>query len=539
MAESRRVRAEPWLIGTVVLLGIAFAANALHLSAYWGILAIPPTYDDVGYLLSGFDLFEAGRTSSVGALLAELLHHHAPLQSAVAFVGYRLFGVNQWAAYQVNGVLLVAFTLGVLWLTRSLGAMSRLSLLVIVLATPFTTNLVTEFRPDLFWGLLCGFAVLVLLHPNLLDPDSTARRYGAAILAAAALHAKPSASPATALLLAVALVLGLWLRTAYRPLPLRDMAIRLVLPLGVVLLISAPYFALNARRLYDYIQLAFVTWREVNQFKGSLTEHATFYSIGACYRTALFTTLWVGLAAFLMNAARLRRRRLDQDLAYHLALVGMVVLAYLIPTLSGVKSYFLGGIFYGTFLIATIASITTLLHDLDARHESPAHHMRWALPIVATVIVLTAPSVPLVNAWDHRFTVEIRAVYRQMMDAIAADTARSTSAGREVVVYTPSPFIMNAHAITLLSRWKGAPIVGLEGYYPRTMSEQRANLERSDYVILSELNDSVYPGSALAPALLALVRSDPDFEKISDFEHADGLHTFLFRHRRGATRPPS
>ena len=539
MADPRRVLSELWLISSVVLLGIAFAANALHLSAYWGLLALPPTYDDVGYLLSGLDLFETGRTSSVGTLMAALLHQHAPVQTALAFVGYRLFGVNQWAAYQVNGILLVAFTLSVLWLTRSLGAVSRLSLVVVVLATPFTTNLVTEFRPDLFWGLLCGFSVLLLLQPNLLDSDSTTRRYGAAILAAAALHAKPSASPATALLLLVALALGVWLRIVYRPLTLRDVAIRLAVPLGIVLLVSAPYFALNARRLYDYIQLAFVTWREVNQFRGSVTEHATFYSIGACYQTALFTTLWVGIAAFLVNAARLRMRRLDQDLAYHLALVGMVVLAYLIPTLSGVKSYFLGGIFYGTFLIATIVSITALVHHLDASRESPKHRMRWALPAVASVIVLTAPSVPLARVWDHRFTVEIRAVYQQMMDAIVRDASQSPSPKQSVVVYTPSPFVMNAGAITLLSRWEGAPIAGLEGYYPRTMSEQRANLEKSDYVILSELNDSVYPGSTLSPELLALVRSDPDFEKISVFEHANGLHTFLFRHRWGAPRHPS
>jgi hypothetical protein len=91
---------------------------------------------------------------------------------------------------------------------------------------------------------------------------------------------------------------------------------------------------------------------------------------------------------------------------------------------------------------------------------------------------------------------------------------------------------VNSHAISLVARWDGKPIFGAEGYYLRTLSEQQASLVKSNYAIISELHDSLYPGSTLSPELLQMVKADPNFEAISIFRHANGLRTFLFRNRR-------
>lgn len=545
MSELKRVAPELLLVVVTVLVSIAFVANALHLSGFCGRLALPPQFDDVVYLLSGFELFETSLSSPLGSVLTALFDQHAPFQSFLAFAGYRLFGVSHWSAYQANGIPLVAFMLGVLWMTRSIDVVSRLSIVVIVLATPFTTNLVTEFRPDLFWGLLCGFAILLLLHPGLLDHPGKIRM-GAVALGVAALHAKPSAAPATALLLATAVVAAVGIRMIYRPLSPRETAIRLAVPLAIALVILAPFFLANARRIYEYIHLALIAWHDVNHFKGSLLDHAFFHSFGLTYRTALFTTLWIGIAAFIIEGVRLRRSSLDQDLAYHLALVGVVILAYLIPTISGVKSYFLGGIFYGTFIVAAIGSLVSTVRASNEHRNGVGYAARWALPVIACLTLLTAPGLPLVDVWDRQLAVESNAVYQQMMSAIARDSSQRDltdavkplprPSPQPVHVYTPSPFVMNGHAISLIARWEGKRIVGTEGYYTRTIPEQQANLAKSNYVILSEVHDTRYPGSTLSPQLLELVEADPRFETISVFRHANGLRTFLFRNRRA--EPP-
>jgi hypothetical protein len=228
-------------------------------------------------------------------------------------------------------------------------------------------------------------------------------------------------------------------------------------------------------------------------------------------------------------------------------LVSVVILAYLIPTISSVKSYFLGGVFYGTFIVATIAALVSIVRASEEHRNRVGYAARWALPVVACLTLFTAPGLPLVDVWDRQLAAESNAVYQQMMSAIARDSSQRDltdavnplprpSSPQPVHVYTPSPFVMNGHAISLIARWEGKRIVGTEGYYTRTIPEQQANLTKSNYVILSELHDTRYPGSSLSPQLLELVEADPRFETISVFRHANGLRTLLFRNRRA--EPP-
>jgi hypothetical protein len=210
------------------------------------------------------------------------------------------------------------------------------------------------------------------------------------------------------------------------------------------------------------------------------------------------------------------------------------------------KSYFLGGIFYGTFIVATIGTVVDIVGSLEGAHDGPMCGARWALPFVACLSVLMAPAVPLASVWDRHFAAEINVVYQQMISGInkseglAAAShephSRASSSPKPVIVYIPSPFVMSSTTISLIARWEGNAIVGTAGYYTSTIREHQANLAKSDYAVISELHDSLYPGSTLSPQLIQLIRSDADFDIVSVFQHANGYHTFLFRHRRAASR---
>jgi hypothetical protein len=523
------------LVALTVLIGLGFVASVLHLSALRGRLAMPLTYDDIVYFIDGFDLFERQFKTGVASLIRPTLYMHAPFQSLLALTGYHLFGLNDWSGYQVNGLLLIGFLISVLWLTKPLDLMSRIAILVLVLMTPFTANLVAEFRPDLFWGVLCGFAVYLLLRPNLFDANWTGRSV-TLIVTVAAVYAKPSAFPATALIVGTAFLAAVVLRLSYRPLTRRELAVRAGFPLIAGALLAAPYFVTNAFTLYNYIYKAYVTLGDLNTYRAPIWDHAFYFSTGTCYRTALFFALWIGLAAFAANIIQLLWSGRREDLVYYSCYAGVVLVAYLIPTLSPVKSYYLGGIFYGTFLVFTIASLVALFQAITSRLA------RYTLgAALAGLALFTAPGVPLATKVDPKDAADWRAAYDQMVAAIVKDVAHSSvssgvaASGTPLVVYTSSPGV-NAQTISIILRWEGISVRPDTSYYTRTLQTLEKQLLRSDYAILSDFHDESYPGWILTPQLLEFAMKQAEFETISTYTHPSGMRIYLLKHNKADIR---
>jgi hypothetical protein len=44
---------------------------------------------------------------------------------------------------------------------------------------------------------------------------------------------------------------------------------------------------------------------------------------------------------------------------------GVVAINYLVPTISAIKSYYLGGMFYGTFLLFTLIVLSLFFESLE------------------------------------------------------------------------------------------------------------------------------------------------------------------------------
>jgi hypothetical protein len=130
----------------------------------------------------------------LSALLLSILHQHAPFQSILAMAGDLLFGVGPWSAYLTNGFLVIGLVLVLLAFTRSLQPVARFAIIAYVVSLELIGNLVTEFRPDFYWGLLCGTAIYLMLSPTFLH--RRANIVPPAVAVVFALLAKPSASPA-------------------------------------------------------------------------------------------------------------------------------------------------------------------------------------------------------------------------------------------------------------------------------------------------------------------------------------------------------
>lgn len=534
-SQSTVRRPADYFVAVIALsMGFALIAWALHMSEQAGRLSTIPLYDDVTYLLQGFDVYQKFLEKDFVSAVAMLFHQHAPAQSLLAVIGYSVFGINPWSAYATNGILVLGLLLTTLWMVRRVPPLDRLAIVAVVLCTPLTVNLVAEFRPDLYWGLLCGVAVYLIFHPLFL---TTGWRYHvvAALVSALALLGKPSAVLPTAALLGTAVLISMACcrLEASPPRPsLRQEWRMLVLFALVVLIATGPFFVINAVAIYNYIFSALVTELDIARTPGSLWFHAAFYSVGLPYRWALYLTLWAGIIAFMLSAVTFQFEAGRKGGTRYVGYAAVVLIAYAIPTSTSLKTYFLGGIFYGTFLIFTVHSLALLLKD-SGRQAARAR----VLPRIASyggpvalfaVAVASLLGQPLATRIEPSLASDIRAVSERLIDALMNSTAAQPTA-HTATVYVPAPSPTNAMSLLLMARWRHLELEGQVGYWVRTVPEHMKILESVDFAVLSENTWGSYPGVQLSPPLLEIVRGRKDFELVTVYVHPNGRNTYLFR----------
>lgn len=508
------------------VLALMLAAVMLNLSARAGRLAVPLGYDDVSYVLSGFKVHQALIAGDKLAVLSELSRSIAPMHAGIAALAQGLFGFREWAVYAMNVPLLLALIGGVLWMARPLGLLPQIAIALVILSMPLAGNLVTEFRPDFMWGFLCGFAAYLIFDRRFLR-GSAAYQVAVAVVSALALSAKPSALPATLVFLgyaAGASFLLLLKEEIDAGRSTRKYWERFGFLLGAVAVLGAPYYLQNASRLFKYIYSVF-TVQNIYASKDDIWYQFTYYSVGQAYYLTLHLVLWLGLAVFVINVficVHQDRQALWRYIVYST----IVLVAYIVPTMSPIKSYYLGGIFYGSFVIFTVHGLVRIFVTLGGYSST-------ATRIAASALVVLAffefqPSSMLITE-SQRKAKEIRAVNEQVIDGLAREVA-ARQWNRAPLVFVPGPTPITSDYLQLKMGWAGLPVRGKSGYYLRTLQEQLDRLQRADFVVLTEAQNA-FPGQILSPELIARVRSDPAFFQIVDFTNSRGEHTYLFAQR--------
>jgi len=508
------VRYAAIVVSSLLMSAIA-VYTALQLSAVDGRLAAPPQYDDANYLEEGFDAYEALRNGLPLAVM-DFNRHHAPLQSLAAAAGYSIAGVGPWGAYLVNGLGVLILVGVILAITRQVNPVAQLVVVTYVVTLPLFGNLVTEFRPDLFWGLACGGTIYLILHPRFPQHRWTVVVVGAAI--ALALLAKPSASPAAAALLGATVLMALFLR----PFGLAEKA-GIELLILIVLTVAVPYFAINARPIAEYIHMALVEQHDLNKLDGPFWAHAAAYPFGLFATVTLAATLWMGLGLAAWNIVTLAIAKRQEDLWRYLAFAAAAFVAYVIPTATPTKTVYLGGIFYGTFLFFTLRSIIVAM--------AAGRALRRVVPLaLCAVALLTFRGYPLMTKIDPRESAEWVAVNNKFIDAIEV-AAKKYASLQGVTVMTACWFPVNSTVINLYSRWYGVKMTGDNAYYIDSVAEQKARIGRSDFVILSDRRIDDLPSTKLGPAVLEWVRANENFLLVTDFRFADGASAWLYGRR--------
>lgn len=512
-----------------ILLGILAISSALERSAAVGRLSVPPAYDDIGYILGGLDLYSTFLERGLTGVLIPLLHEHAPFQTMLALMGDFLFGIHPWSPYLANGLLLIAFILVLLVLTRDARPLGQFALIAYVISLPLTGNLIAEFRPDFYWGLLCGIAIYLIFDPDFLEGGHL-RTSATAVCVALALLAKPSASPATAVLLGLAALLAIWCKDKLHS-RLADLAIFA----STLAVLAGPFLLINARTIYDYFYTVTVDQKDIWALRAPFWEQASFYISGWVREGTLGSAFWLGIVLFLWNSGYLYIKRRRAELIIYTSFGFVTFVAYLIPTISPVKSAFLGSLFYGTFIFIVIRSLVLVFQQSKVSGDPELGHFRVVQTMAPVALLLftlltfhgwvlfTTSAAYNGPEWTRAYDNLATAIENAVVDADLQKTA---------VVFVTSAYPISDANITLLGRLHRTNMRGDPGYYIRQLSAAEEEARKDDFILISQSKFiGTYPGAKLGLPLLEWLKNLDDFYLISELSFDDGLHTYLFKKR--------
>lgn len=525
MGDRSRVAAE---IALAVLIAAVIGAVNIWRSTHTGRLSAPPAYDDVVYLTSARQWIADLAFVPFGASVHALFDQHAPLWTWVAIVGYAASGGLEIGPYAAATVLLVGYFYGILAMLRPLPFPIAWASAIAIATLPFLNHVATEFRPDLVHGAYLGLcAVGVLRRPFL--GRLRREQFSLGLLAGLLLVAKPAACLPTIALLGAALAMRLALDVRYDGRARREALMAgakasLWFSFGAIL-VAGPTFAIRYAQIIAYIYSTLVANRDVWRFEATFAEHLRFYLVGWGGAFALGSALWVGLATFGLRLAAALLSRDRADAWACAATAALVAFAYAMPTITIVKTYFLGSVFYGTLVAASVSNLVAA-GRVCALPPRLARARGWIL-LIAALLIAGWPGYRV-----YRYPFGLATVFQPedsqnyrvstariwgVVESLARARAGSGANPRPLRVLFNSPVPTNPTLIAYYASAQRQRIftgsVFLEADVERAMSA----MSRWDVVVLASSIEHPLPGPRMGDVLIERLDQRDDFALVDSF----------------------
>ena len=392
-AESRKTGFPLGLLAGLALLACVFTVVQIQQSLDGGRLALPPTYDDVGYMLDAQQrlrmLYDDGPLTAL--IRSTGRPTHSPWSTGLAMAAFAVLGWRDWAPAAANVVVVFG---GLLWLRR--GRLARcpgraLLAAAVLLTWPLFGHAVVNARPDFASGLLTAATALGIAGAPWLEAGRR-RHYLAGAGLGVALLIKPTVAPVTALLVTVAIVAATVTDVTLRKSRAARGAAWVAASrcVGLATVIALPYFLTAYRRIAAYIWDTMVgEQRAIWALDLTVSEHVLYYLTGPGGEAMLgpWRLLWWGLAAAAIALVAARR---DRDALVRLPARAVVtVVAYLAVTIPPQKSIFLGVVLPSLFLLMSADMLAYLL----ARGRRDSRVLGAAAASAVGVLLLTGAGV--------------------------------------------------------------------------------------------------------------------------------------------------
>jgi hypothetical protein len=469
-AGRRDTGMRDWLVSLAIMA--VYAAIQIRVSFETGSLAFPPTYDDVSYFISGASYLAPFEQFGLHAILRQFYTAppHAPMSTALAFMGFSVLGVKAWAGPAINAVVLALFLRGFLGIASGLPFGQTLLLVAALLGFPLVGETLMVFRPDMFCSLLIAAGAFYILRPEWLT--SRRAQLVAGLLFGAALWAKPTVFHLTAALFFAAMLLASLPSLRRRQIKAPLLAAIVTTTTGIV--VSLPYYAIAFHDVVDYIwTTAFGTQASVWVKQIPLQKHLLFYLTGPIGAISLGLWLYAGCAIGVAAVLTFWWRS-DGSALYRAALVvSMVVIGYLAVTIPAFKGPH-GLPFAALFLGATAIGAVSLVRRL-----SPP--LAWGTCLLLMLFSAWQFAWPYVR--DHGVANPVFAAARWKMLHEVVDTIGDNEPGG--ILYNTTPVIyLNDYTVAFQQYVEGRlPMASDTGSFTVDPQEQRQKIARAAIIL--------------------------------------------------------
>jgi hypothetical protein len=534
---------EKFVVLFVVSASCVFTALIIAQSLQYGRLSLPATYDDVVYFNDAAFRLQTLHEQGFVPFFTNLFRYppHSLFATLVPLIGFALFGMKDWAPAAVNDVWVALLLVYVrLLLPREMPFWGYVAIALATLSWPLTGALVIECRPDFYTALLTVMGATLMLRTPFLH--ARARRSAlAAALFGAALLAKPSISPVTVLLYGASLAVAVLLEIRGRPdrKLLVATAQRLSLCLAITLAIAVPYFAFAWRDVYGYI--ATVMWgsqKDIWQTNESTFDAAIYYLWGEGGQATMgvWFVVTVVLVAINLALGLAMWRSADRRV---IGLIIVFIFGYLLVTIPSMRSPETGvvvSLFCMTFFVLACGGIIASLAPAKRYGLWITAGLCGALCITALCVASmmidwpysALPTDSYLSATRHWDAI------RRIADYFASRSKPQT----RVAIFLPAiTQFINADTLQFELYKRGIGNVETISHL-FSLDDQRATLERSNYVILFDVDDPdilsfLLPDRSLYPRIREIIISNPAFEESFNYRSTAG-HTIEVYARKGS-----
>src|ERR1700687_5586599 len=479
----------------ILLLTAIITYAGIQASLEFGRLSIPPTYDDVAYITAAARWLTAWSSRSLVVSLLALLGDHAPFSTLTAVAGFLLTPDSYVGHYAINAIVVAGFMSGVAALVWRSNLADIAICLTGIACFPLMVQAINEARPDLPWGFASGLAIGAIVYAPIQRRSLPAVAMLGLACGLAALI-KPSALPVSlACFGGVFLISSLGDRFDSGSLPTpRDAALRvLIFGLGVVIAL-VPYLSVSFIQIAEYIWRTLVENRALWALDAGLYDHAVFYSFGPVGHLALHEGLPVGLGLFAARLALGAYLR-SKDLVRALVLLSAGVVTYAIPSISVVKSYFLGAMFYGALIVSTALNFSAIVVLIREAIGDRSLDRGWAFTAFRVIVIAVLAGVfaramflkdaELATTFDQGTRQDVRASSETVWPILRGLALEAGNApGRQLVVSFSSPFPVNPILIELYAQRSQIPLSVREEFFHARLDDALRSLTTADVVVV-------------------------------------------------------
>jgi len=521
-------------IFTWAILATGFTLLVVHYSLTRGKLIVPAHYDDVTYLRDGLSKLDGFYRGGLNGLLGRAIDNppHSPFSTIVAFAGYAIFGVHDWAPYAANGIIIFALLGFVDFVTLGMRPWQKLAAFLFVLTVPIAAQSIYEFRSDMAVGLLTAFIIVLIFEGSLVRSGP---RYLVLIglVLAATLLAKTSVFPITLGLTGAALfaasvkdrvLLG-------REASLAKLAKSWATILVPALLIPAPFYFRNRHEIFFYITVnALGSNSDIWKLHANVLTHILYYAIGAGGNTMMGPHVWAFGTILVAGATFILSRQSKSEIARASCYGFMLLVAYVGPTINPIKDPYLAVCFDFLLILVTLL----ILRDLISL-GSPSV-VRLTQVVLIAIVLIGAWYAKWPMYWGERERADVLLRNRYVNDLYQGIRSHQRGEKGKVMVAVTG-VLANPDTLGYLADKDGLTQLYFESEFTESDVELfRRRLYTCDFVVIGDVgnpeDDPNTPYTAILPKTLPLVRSRPDFTLIATCPSLGGTNYYLFERRQ-------